>query len=62
MPNDYKYIDHDATYIDPKTGVLRNLVGITDEDILGFAESGAVTKRVHELYEHPIEIKNTKSL
>jgi cell filamentation protein len=62
MSNTYQYIDLDYTYTDPTTGILRNLVNITDTDILLFVESGAVTKRVHELYNKPIKIKNIKSL
>jgi cell filamentation protein len=62
MYNSYTYIDPDYTYTDSKTGVLRNLADITDEDILLFVESGAVTKRVRELYVNPIIIKNTHSL
>ncbi|MCX6232455.1 MAG: hypothetical protein NTZ33_13040 [Bacteroidetes bacterium] len=62
MSDSYKYIDPDFTYTDPKTGVLRNLADITDEDVLHFAESGAVTKRVQQLYINPIKIKDTNSL
>lgn len=62
MSDSYKYIDPDYTYTDPKTGVLRNLADITDEDILLFVESGAVTKRAQELYEKPIKIKDITSL
>jgi cell filamentation protein len=62
MSNDYKYIDSDYIYKDSKTGVLRNLADITDEDVLEFVESGAVTKRAKELYENPIKINNTASL
>lgn len=62
MSDAYKYLDPDYTYTDPKTGVLRNLANIEDEDVLLFAESGAVTKRVQELYENPIKIKDTSSL
>ncbi|MBK9149645.1 MAG: Fic family protein [Saprospiraceae bacterium] len=62
MSNSYKYIDPDFTYIDPKTGLLRNLQGITDPDVLLFVESGAVTKRLQELYEKPIKIKGIDSL
>ena len=43
MSNSYKYIDPDFTYTDPKTGLLRNLLDITDPDVLLFVESGAVT-------------------
>lgn len=62
MSNDYKYIDSDYIYTDPKTGVLRNLADITEDDVLLFAESGAVTKRAKELYENPIKINNVASL
>ena len=62
MSNSYKYIDHDYTYNDPKTGLLRNLLDITDSDTLLFVESGAVTKRLQELYENPIKIKESEDL
>lgn len=51
MPDSYQYIDLDYTYTDPGTGVLRNLADISDPDVLLFFESGAVTKRIQELYE-----------
>ncbi len=62
MSDFYKYDDFDYTYIDPKTGVLKNLLNITDEDTLIFVESGAVVKRLKQLYEKPIEIIGIKSL
>ncbi len=62
MSNSYKYIDADYTYSDPTTGLLRNLQDITDPDVLLFVESGAVTKRLQELYENPIKIKGIDSL
>ena len=62
MHNSYKYVDLDFTYTDPKTGILRNLANITDPDVLLFFESGAVTKRIQELYEKPIKIKGADSL
>lgn len=62
MSNSYKYIDPDYTYTDPKSGILRNLQGITDEDDLVFVESGAVSKRLDELYKKPIKIKGIESL
>jgi len=62
MSDSYKYIDPDYTYTDPKTGVLRNLAGLTDPDALLFFESGAVAKRIQELYENPIKIKGIESL
>jgi cell filamentation protein len=57
MSNSYKYIDPDYTYTNPNTGLLRNLQDITDPDVLLFVESGAVTKRLQELYQNPIKIK-----
>jgi len=62
MSNSYKYIDPDYTYTNPKTGLLRNLQGITDSDVLLFVESAAVTKRLQELYENPIKIKGIDAL
>jgi len=62
MPDSYKYIDLDYTYTDPETGVLRNLADISDPDVLLFFESGAVAKRIQELYEKPIKIKGVESL
>ncbi len=62
MPDSYKYVDHDYIYTDPKTGILRNLADITDPDDLLFFESGAVAKRIQELYEKPIKIKGIDSL
>jgi cell filamentation protein len=62
MSNSYKYVDPDYTYTDPKTGILRNLADITDQEVLLFVESGVVTKRIQELHENPIKIKGTESL
>ena len=62
MSNSYKYIDLDYTYTDPKNNILRNLQNISDPDVLLFVESGAVTKRLKELYENPIKIKGIESL
>jgi len=55
MSNSYKYIAPDFTYTDPKTRLLRNLQDITNPDVLLFVESGAVTKRLQELYESPLK-------
>lgn len=62
MSDSYKYIDPEYIYTDPRTGILRNLENITDENILVFAESGAVAKRVQELYEKPIKVVGISSL
>lgn len=62
MSNSYKYIDPDYIYTDPKARLLSNLQDITDPDVLLFVESSAVTKRLQELYENPIEVKGIDSL
>jgi cell filamentation protein len=62
MSNDYQYIDPDSIYTDPKTGVLRNLVGITDHDALVFAEAAATTKRAGDLKATPIDTKDSNTL
>lgn len=62
MSNSYKYIDPDYTYIDPKSGILKNLVDITDSEDLLFFESATVTKRINELYENPVNIIGIESL
>ncbi len=62
MSNSYKYIDDKSIYINPKTGVLRNLLGIEDEETLNFVESAIVTKRLKELYENPIIISGIETL
>jgi cell filamentation protein len=62
MSNLYKYLDPDYTYIDPISGLLRNIQDISDPDVLLFVESGAVTKRLQELYENPLKIKGTDSI
>ena len=45
MSDSYKYVDPDYTYTDPKTGILRNLADIIDQDVLLFFESGAVANQ-----------------
>lgn len=62
MSSFYKYKDPFHTYIDPETGLLRNLQGISDPDVFTFVESGVVTKRLQELYENPIKILGCDSL
>ncbi len=56
MSNYYKYQDSDFTYVDPETGLLKNLLGISDLNVLLFVESGIVTKRLQELIRRPIQI------
>jgi cell filamentation protein len=62
MSDSYKYIDPGFTYIDPATGLLKNIQNISDPDVLLFVESSAVAKRLQELGKHPIKIKGTSSL
>jgi cell filamentation protein len=62
MSNAYEYIDPDYIYTDPKSGLLRNIQDISDPEVFLFVESAAVTKRLQELYEHPIKIKGIDSL
>lgn len=62
MSNFYKYLDIEYTYIDPRTGLLRNIQDISDPDVLLFVETGAVTKRLQELFENPIKINGIESL
>ncbi len=62
MLDKYKYIDPEFIYTDPETGVLRNLADITDHDLLILLETGATSKRMNELLEQPIKIKNSTTL
>lgn len=62
MSNSYKYLDSDHTYVDPKTGILKNLVDITDAEDLLFFESVTVTKRISELHTKPIKIIGIETL
>lgn len=61
MENNYQYIDPDLKYTS-KNGVLHNLASIDDEKILLAYESLKVSKRVEELFENPIKIKDSTSL
>ena len=59
MSDGYRYIDSKFTYIDPVSGILRNLPNLTDESDLLFFESSAVAKRIEELHSNPIKIINS---
>jgi cell filamentation protein len=61
MENNYQYLDPDYKYTN-KNGVLHNLAKIEDERILLAYESLKVSKRVEELFENPIKIKDSNSL
>jgi hypothetical protein len=43
MSNPYRYEDAKHIYIDPKTGVLKNLAGFTNREDLHFFESITVS-------------------
>lgn len=62
MSNAYQYLDTEYTYINPKSGILYNLLGITEPEVLLFVESVVVTKKLQELYKFPIKIKGAQSL
>lgn len=49
-----KYSTHTDPYIDPETGILRNLRGITDESKLNQVEAGAVGLRTLDLRIQPL--------
>lgn len=61
MENSYQYIDATLKYSN-ENGVLFNLAEIEDEKILILFESLKVSKRVEELFEKPIKIKDSQSL
>lgn len=61
MENNYQYLDPDFIYTN-KNGVLHNLAKIEDEVILLAFESLKVSKRIEELLENPIKIKDSSSL
>jgi cell filamentation protein len=61
MENNYQYVDPDFKYTNAK-GVLHNLAKIEDENVLLAYESLKVTKRIEELFENPIKIKDSNSL
>ena len=62
MRDEYKYLDPDSEYIDRKTGVLRNLADISNQQDLDFFESAAVAKRAKELADNPLPVKNSNLL
>jgi cell filamentation protein len=59
--NSYQYIDPDFHYSD-SNGILINLANIKDEKILLVFESLKVSKRLEDLTEKPIQIKDSNSL
>jgi cell filamentation protein len=61
MENNYHYLDPELKYTNRK-GILHNLANIEDEKVLLAFESLKVSKRIEELLENPIEIKDSNSL
>jgi cell filamentation protein len=62
MMQDYKYVDPDHLYTDPKTGVLINKLGIDDEQQLAAIEGFETGVRLFELKRKPIKIKTADTL
>jgi cell filamentation protein len=58
----YRFLDPDYTYTDPKTGILHNLLLIEDYDLLVVLESLHVSRRLEELEQRPIKVKGVKTL
>jgi len=61
MENNYHYLDTELKYTN-KNGILNNLANIEDEKILLVFESLKVSKRIEELIDKPIKIKDSDSL
>lgn len=61
MDNNYNYLDPDLKYTN-KNGLLHNLANIQNENVLLIFESLKVAKRVEELFENPIKIKDSNTL
>ncbi len=61
MENDYQYLDPDFRY-SSKNGILFNLANIEDETILIAFESFKLSRRIEDLIESPIRIKDSSSL
>ena len=59
--NSSHYFDPDFKYTN-RNGLLHNLANIQNEKVLLAFESLKVTKRVEELLEHPIKIKDSNTL
>jgi cell filamentation protein len=62
MRDNYNYVDPDYLYTDQKTGVLRNIQNINDFKLLQIFESFNVAKRLEELFDNPLTIKNSGTL
>ncbi len=58
MGNSYKYLDPNHKYTNDN-GILYNLKNIKDEKVLAVYESLKVSRRLEELYERPLKIKDS---
>lgn len=58
----YKYLDPDHSYTNPKTGILRKLANIENQEFLTVFENLNVARRLEELYLKPIKIKGAETL
>ena len=61
MESNYQYIDPDFIYTN-RNGVLVNIAKIEDDKVLIAFESFKVSKRIEDLTERPIKIKDSNSL
>jgi cell filamentation protein len=62
MKNDYRYNDPDYIYTDPETGLLRNIANISDRKLLIAFESLNCSRRLEELWQTPIDVKDSRTL
>ncbi|MDR1041892.1 MAG: Fic family protein [Deltaproteobacteria bacterium] len=52
----------DFPYVDPATGVLRNAMGISDRGSLAFAEYVVCARRLCELAEKPVSVRDSSGI
>lgn len=62
MQNSCTYADPDFAYTNPRTGVLRNIGDISDNEALQFAEAGATARRLQELWMNPVQVTGSETL
>ena len=62
MKREYQYIDPDNIYTDPETNILRNKLGIMDNDLLVATESILCARRLEELEINPLIIESAETL
>jgi cell filamentation protein len=59
---DYKYEDRDDKYVDRNTGVMKNLLGITDKVELQDAEYKWTAIQIHHILKTPLKIKTMQDV